>query len=180
MRAFVGLPVPEAWIAPLVRAQGRVRGGRRVPVEDLHVTLAFLGEQPEARLEALAEALSGRALRAADLRAVGYGAFGAGTPRLLALDLAATDGLVALRDAVRGAAREALIELPRERFRPHVTLVRFPAGGGRPGGAALGGVMAELGAPGLPPARAGALTLWCSTLTPDGPIYDPLEAWPLS
>ncbi|MEM7644824.1 MAG: hypothetical protein AAF366_20235 [Pseudomonadota bacterium] len=28
MRAFIGLPVPEPWIAPLIRAQGAVPGGR--------------------------------------------------------------------------------------------------------------------------------------------------------
>ena len=67
MRAFVGLPVPEPWIAPLVRAQGAVPGGRRPDADDLHVTLAFLDDQPATRLEALHEALEARPLPGAAL-----------------------------------------------------------------------------------------------------------------
>ena len=178
MRAFVGLPVPEGWHGPLVRAQGTIPVGRRVDPEDMHVTLAFLGDVGEERLEALSAALSGRRLRAATLRPAGYAAFGPGAPRAVALDLSAEPALAALRDAVRSAAREAGIELRRERFRPHVTLLRLGAREGRAAGAVLPGALAALGAPEMATARATAVTLWSSTLTPDGPLYDPLESWP--
>lgn len=124
MRAFVGLPVPEAWRAPLARAQARIPGGRAVAEDDLHLTLAFLDDQPKARLEALHEALEARRFGAAVLRRVAWAAFGAGRATLVALDLAPTPELAALREGIR---RAAPIELPRDRFRPHVTLVRFPA-----------------------------------------------------
>ena len=178
MRAFVGLPVPEVWIGPLVRAQGALPGGRAVDVDDLHVTLAFLDDQPEDRLAALHEALEGRALPGAILRPQGYAAFG-DPPRLVALDLVAEPGLAALRDAVRRTARGAGIDLGRERFRPHVTLRRAsrsaPFDMGR-----LPRAMAGLGAPDLAPVAAGAAVLWSSTLTPDGPIYEPLASYPLA
>ncbi|UWQ22334.1 RNA 2',3'-cyclic phosphodiesterase [Jannaschia sp. W003] len=180
MRAFVGLPVPEAWIAPLVRAQGAIPGGRSVPVDDLHLTLAFLDDQPEARLEAMHAALEARPAAAVPLRATGYAVFGAakGQFRLVALDVEPAPALASLRDRVRGAARAAGIALPRERFRPHVTLVRFPRVA-PPDATRLPEALAGLGAPALPPAEARAAVLWASTLTPDGPVYEPLATYPL-
>ncbi|WP_298429248.1 RNA 2',3'-cyclic phosphodiesterase [uncultured Jannaschia sp.] len=178
MRAFVGLPVPEAWIGPLCRAQSRILGGRKVDAEDLHLTLAFLDDQPEDRLEALHELLEARPASAVALRPLAYAVFGAGRARLMALDVAATPELTGLRDAVRTACRRAGIDLPRERFRPHVTLVRFPASA--PGDPArLSGAVAALGVPVVPPELAGAASLWSSTLTPEGPIYEPLATYPL-
>ena len=178
MRAFVGVPVPEGWHGPLVRAQGAIPLGRRVDPEDMHVTLAFLGDVSEESLEAAAEALSARRLRGAALRPAGYAAFAPGAPRAVALDLAPEADLATLRDAVRSASREAGIDLRRERFRPHVTLLRLGAREGRSAAAVLPGALAALGMPEMAPARAGAVTLWSSTLTPEGPIYDALESWP--
>lgn len=178
MRAFVALPAPEAWIAPLLRAQGLIAGGRRVDADDLHLTLAFIEDASEARLEALHEALEARALPAATLRPVAWALIGAGRPRALVLDVAPEPDLVALREAVRGACRAAGIDLPRERFRPHVTLARYgataPADAGR-----LPAAMARLGPPDMEPATSGAVTLWWSHLTPQGPQYEPLASYPL-
>ena len=173
MRAFVGIPVPEPWAGPLVRVQERLALGRRVAEDDLHLTLAFLDERPEAALEALAEEISARPLRAAPLRPVGVAPFGDGGT--VALDVATDPALVALHDTVRLAARGAGIDLPRRRFRPHVTLARL----GRGARDRLPGALSGLGHVELPEVRAEAITLWSSTLTPDGPIYEPIETWPL-
>ena len=173
MRAFVGIPAPEAWAGPLVRVQERLALGRRVPEDDLHLTLAFLDDRPEAALEALAEELSARPLRAAMLRPVGVVPFGEGGT--VALEVAPDPHLVALHDTVRLAARGAGIDLPRRRFRPHVTLARLR----RSARERLPGALAALGHVDLPEARAEAVTLWSSTLTPEGPIYEALETWPL-
>jgi 2'-5' RNA ligase len=179
MRAFVGLPVPDAWIAPLVRAQGLVPGGRKVDADDLHLTLAFLDDQPEARLEALHEGLEARALPRAALRPSGYALLGSGRPRAVVLELVAEPGLAALRDAVRAAARGAGIELSRERFRPHVTLVRFSASA-PPDAGRLPSALSRLGAPMMAPETAGMATLWSSVLTPGGPLYEPLATYRLA
>lgn len=178
MRAFVGLPVPEAWRAPLIRAQARIPGGRAVPEDDLHLTLVFLDDQPEARLEALHEALEGRRLGAAPLRPLAWAAFEAGRATLVALDLTPDPELSALRDGMRRAARAAAIELPRDRFRPHVTLVRFPASA-PPDPARLPGAVASLGAADMGPETARLAILWASTLTPAGPVYETLASYPL-
>ncbi|WP_179378385.1 RNA 2',3'-cyclic phosphodiesterase [Jannaschia marina] len=178
MRAFVGLPCPEGWIASLVRAQARLTGGRRVAPEDLHLTLAFLDDQPEVRLEALHETLDARPLPVASLRAKTFEMLGTTKARAIVLDIAPEAGLTALRDRVRTAARAAGIDLPRDRFRPHITLTRFGATA-RPDMERLPGHLARLGRPDLPEARATGVTLWSSVLTPDGPLYEPLSTYPL-
>lgn len=177
MRAFVGIPIPETWIPPLMRASGRLPGGRSVEADDLHVTLAFLDDQPEDRLEALHEALEIRPLPSARLRPLSFAPFGS-RPSLVALDLAPDPDLGALRDAVRTAARVAGIDLPRERFRPHVTLRRFPKS--HPPSPRLSAALAGLGVPDMEPAPAALVTLWSSTLGPGGPLYEPLASYPLA
>lgn len=179
MRAFIGLPCPEAWITPLARAHGRLPGGRQVSLDDLHVTLAFLDDQPEEKIEALHDMLSARTEAAVDLNALAYSAFASGRRSSLAvLDLAGHPNLTTLRDATRRAVRSAGIDLPRDRFRPHITLVRYPASA--PADTArLQKALTDLNPPALPPATAQAVTLWCSTLTPGGPVYDPLASYPL-
>ncbi len=53
MRAFVAVEVAGEVAAALVRVQARLRSGRPVAEENLHLTLAFLDDQPEERLEDL-------------------------------------------------------------------------------------------------------------------------------
>lgn len=177
MRAFVALPAPEPWIAPLVRAQGLVAGGRRVPAEDLHLTLAFLDEQDEARIEALHAELDARALPQARLRPLAWTLIEAGQSRIVALEVAPDAGLAALREAVRAACRAAGIALSRERFRPHVTIARHTSV--RDDAAGLPQAIERLGAPAMDAAASGAVTLWSSRLTPDGALYEALSSYPL-
>ncbi|UWQ10062.1 hypothetical protein K3X41_08920 [Aliiroseovarius crassostreae] len=53
MRSFIACPLPETVCAALVELAGRVKVGRAVPEDNLHLTLAFLDEQPVEQLEAL-------------------------------------------------------------------------------------------------------------------------------
>ncbi|GIT92819.1 RNA 2',3'-cyclic phosphodiesterase [Jannaschia pagri] len=178
MRAFVGLPVPEAWVDPLMRVQSRLPGGRAVDADDLHITLAFLDDQPPQRLEALHDLLDARALGGVPLRPLAFAPLGQGRPRAVVLDLATDPPLATLREGVRQDVRRAGIDLPRERFRPHVTLLRY-GGTARADTERLAGTLLRVGAPDLPPAEAHRLTLWSSLLTPQGPIYEPLAEYPL-
>ena len=58
LRLFCALDLPESAIEPVVAWQGReLRGGRIVPPENLHLTLAFLGSRPAADVPVIADAL---------------------------------------------------------------------------------------------------------------------------
>ena len=178
MRAFLGLPVPEAWLDPLLDMQERLPVGREVAEENLHLTLAFLDDQPERALEALHEGLAARRLGRCALRATGIGALGERKPRAVALEVARVPGLEALHAAALAAARGAGIDLARRRFRPHVTLARLGALG-EAEAARLAAALARMPAP---PAEAEAerMVLWRSTLRPEGATYDALAEYPLA
>jgi 2'-5' RNA ligase len=53
MRAFLALPLPDTICDALERLQESIPGGNLIPPENFHLTLAFLGEQPEHALEDL-------------------------------------------------------------------------------------------------------------------------------
>lgn len=176
-RTFVAIPMPEDAAA---RLAGLVRGltfGRRVPEENLHLTLAFLGEVPDAGLEDLHETLS--AIRAAplDLRFDGLGVFGDDRPRALWAAVAAEPGLALLHKEVERAARKAGLATEARRFVPHVTLVRFRRW--REDAAPLARFLGERGGASVPPVRAVAFALMSSRLRPEGAVYEELASYPL-
>ena len=177
MRAFVGMPVPEDLIGPLVHLQGQFGFGRAVPEENLHLTLAFLDEQSEATLRALHDRQADITRPAPLLRPVGLGSYGGAPPPPIAADVAPTVDLTALYRSVQGAARATDIALPRRRFRPHITLARFgrhiaPKDAQR---AALDGHALD-----LPSVQADQFALYASTLTPQGARYEILAEYPLT
>lgn len=178
MRAFVSLPVPDD-LADRLTALAALRFGRAVPAENMHITLAFLDDQPELTLQALYEALEAQVLRAPQVEVAGLGVFGGDKPRVLIAAIAPDDGLTELRRKVRQAARSAGIELSHERFRPHISLRRFQ----RLGPEECNGLERLLAAQGgftWPAFRPTEIEMVQSTLTQGGAIYDTLVRLPLA
>jgi 2'-5' RNA ligase len=180
IRAFVALRLPEAVVGALVAAQAGLPEGRPVSPENLHLTVAFLGEHPEPVIEDVHYALATIRMPGFALMLRGLDLPGADRSRVLAAGVDPEPRLRHLRDKVVQAARGAGIEFPRERYLPHVTLARFNAG--------LRGDAAErmrdfvLRGAGF---RAGPfavrnVTLMRSHLGRSGPIYEELAAYPLA
>lgn len=105
-----------------------VRDVRWVRPERLHVTLKFLGEQPEERVPPLVEALERIAARHAPvplaLREVG--AFPSlRRPRIVWLGIAPEPRFELLQHEIESACGDLGYELDGRPFRPHVTLGRI-------------------------------------------------------
>jgi 2'-5' RNA ligase len=175
-RLFVALEPCEEDRAELAVWRDRVVSGRDdlrpSSAATLHLTLAFLGRRPEAEIPAIARAALGavKDLKPALLRPVHVVSIPRrGAPRLFALDLEDEDGRgAAIQAAAGGALARAGLWKPEERpWWPHLTLARVRA---RRRAEPL--VAAEP-APG--PVRAPLVTLYRSTLRPEGAQYDPLE-----
>ena len=168
MRAFVALALPEGMAretAALSRQLSRVLDARFTVPENHHLTLAFLGEIDEcgaaAAIEAVDEACAGRP--PVLLEACGLATFGRGKERTLVLELDANPEVAALASAVRGRLSDHWVDYDGKAFRPHITLARRAR------------LPEDLGMPVLPErAWARDVTLFKSTLTPDGPIYKEL------
>lgn len=176
-RAFVAIPLPESLRAGLAAVQEHVPAGRAVDEETLHLTLLFLGEQDDAALEEVHDALG--AVRAAgfELRLSGLGTFGGGRPRTLWIGAEPAPGLSSLQKAVAGAARKAGLDLRARRFVPHVTLARFREGYVE--NEAFGRFVAAHAGVSFPAFPVMSFGLYASILTRSGPVYEELAAYPL-
>lgn len=167
--------------AELRRAAGRHADEVRwAAVENVHLTLQFLGAVPEERLAALRSALAaaGAGARPLALELRGAGGFpSARRPRVVWVgvggEVEALSGL-----AAEVGRRLAPLGFPPEArpFSPHLTLGRAREGRGAPG---LGGALAQVAGMEGTPWRATELTLYRSHLAPSGPRYEALDRFPL-
>jgi len=180
MRLFLAIRVPDPAAAALERLQEALPLGRPVDPETFHLTLAFLGETPDAAAERLHLALTG--LRAPDfaLRLSGLGTFGGRVPRTIWAGLAPAPDLTALHSKLRAKLHAAGLNTPRARFRPHVTLARLRQ---RPRGddmTRLRWFLEDHGGFAAAPFSGEAVTLFRSELGPDGAHYTALARYPLT
>ncbi|HMO70432.1 MAG TPA: 2'-5' RNA ligase family protein, partial [Paracoccaceae bacterium] len=81
IRAFVALLPPPDIRSRLTVLQFLLPLPRRVETADLHLTLAFLGEVPDAVLSGLDEGLSRLRMAPFDIDLSGVGLFGGARPR---------------------------------------------------------------------------------------------------
>lgn len=179
MRAFLALEIPDHVAGVLDGIQSELRIGREVPFENFHITLAFLGEQPESDVHALHDILTEGALPAAQIAFNELSCMGGAVPRVLCADVHATDALRTLATSVRRSVSLAGFDVPRRRFRPHVTLKRFGRHISPEQIQQIAGFLQQVGGYPLPSFEPQRLVLFESTLHPDGAQYDALAAYPL-
>ena len=122
MRLFAAIELNPEMKAALAAMQDQMRAqrvaGNYTPVENLHVTLAFIGEYPDPEDIPLPE------FTPFELKLSGYGSFGdlwwAGLEKSPALDACAR--------RLRRQLSEAGIPFDKKRFSPHITLARRATG----------------------------------------------------
>ncbi len=179
MRAFVAIPIPEEQVAALERLRDALPVGRKVNSEGLHITLAFLDEQTQATLSALDGELRGVSVPEFEVRLRGVDVFGGKEPRLIWVGADGGEALVGLRKSVRDVARQIGIYLPRERYRPHVTLARFRKGLRPEESGKIGTYLVEYGGFSCPAFQVNGFALYRSVLTETGAVYTVLAEYPL-
>jgi 2'-5' RNA ligase len=176
LRLFVALDLPDPWLDALVAWRERhfaeVPGARLPPRASLHVTLVFLGYQYERDVQKIAAICFDEPAGPFALRATEATGIPPRRPRLYALALDDDGGaLAAWQGELSDRLHEARLYEPEKRpFWAHVTLARSKRD--RP--------LARLDEPpALPPElkepfTAERATLYRSTLTPRGAVYEPL------
>ena len=126
MRLFIAILLSDELKDALLAAQNELydRGvrGNYTPEENLHLTLAFIGDYPDA--DRVLEALSGVSFAPFELALEGMGCFG----DLWWAGLRDSAPLEALARRIRRALAEREIPFDRKRFSPHITLIRRASG----------------------------------------------------
>jgi 2'-5' RNA ligase len=194
MRIFIALDIDDAIRDRIARfidgVQGFAPEARWVKPESLHVTLKFIGEQPEPAIESIKQALSTIRAKMAEIQFHGYGFFPtAKSARVFWIGLEAGQELSALAAAID--EKMASLEIPKEErpFSPHLTLARAAGGSGSPrrqkgdvANPVFRRLQEKLSA--LPTPEFGTMTpreffLYQSQLSPKGSKYSKLAGYAL-
>jgi 2'-5' RNA ligase len=132
MRLFIAMNFPEELRAHWTEGTAALRAvaprARWTPLAQMHLTLAFLGEQPESLVPALITALDTIAATSSrlSLAVQGVGAFPTWRrARVVWLGAEQSPTLMHLADAVARACRDLGVPGEGRPFHPHVTLARL-------------------------------------------------------
>ncbi|RKZ33552.1 RNA 2',3'-cyclic phosphodiesterase [bacterium] len=152
------LPVKVNWVTP----------------ENIHITLRFIGEISPKDLEKVLDNIHKCKLKLNKFQfsfsELGY--FGRQFPRVLWIGVEGDiDKIITLHNLVEDACCDAGLKPDNKKFSPHITIgrVKSPKQTGK--------LIAEMEKIEIPKAwiSANEITLYKSTLTPNGPIYTVLE-----
>jgi len=175
-RVFVALQLPETVQYQLETTQCGLPNVRWVRPENLHITLAFLGEVSEPALEDAHSALSAVQADAFRLTLRGAGQFGEGKPRAVWVGVEPSIPLISLQEKVETSLRRAGLSLKARKFHPHVTLAR----GRSSTPAQIGQYLERQGLFSSPEFSIKGFHLMESILKPAGPLYLSLADYPLA
>lgn len=137
MRVFVAIDIEESIRARITTFMQGVAGfapdARWVRPESLHVTLKFIGEKPDAEVQAIKNSLAEVKAQSMPITLRGYGFFPTvRSPRVFWIGIEAGAELTELAAAVDNAT--ASLGVPKEdrAFSPHLTLARGGGASGNP------------------------------------------------
>ncbi|MFB6267296.1 MAG: RNA 2',3'-cyclic phosphodiesterase [Halodesulfurarchaeum sp.] len=184
MRLFVSVDLPDRFAEPIEALQEEVAAASGLDFTDpeqAHVTMKFLGDTPERRLDPVQTALE-RAVETAGVEPFeatfgGLGVF----PSLEYISVlwlgveGGEEAFVRLQEPIEEELVSLGFEAEDHEFTPHVTLARMKHAGGKE----LVQEFVQEQDPTVGTMTVEEVRLTESTLTPDGPIYETVHRVPL-
>ena len=168
IRLFVALALPDQCRQRLVTLGGGIDGARWVDLQDLHITLRFVGEVSEPMIDEIMQALAEIRVAPVEIALNGAGQFASkARVRAVWVGVEKNQGLLALHEKVDKALIRIGLSPERRKYTPHVTI-------GRMSGARPNHVQRWLEANGAffaPPYKAHAFVLYESRLGRHGASY---------
>jgi RNA 2',3'-cyclic 3'-phosphodiesterase len=187
LRAFIAIEIPREIreavgkaMAPLQKGIGSIV--RWVPVENMHLTLKFLGDVSSTNVEMLSEMLLAEAnlFHCFDLRLSGLGSFPTlKRPRVIYIGIQAPVTLEALQRGIESASRRLGYESEERGFSPHLTIGRVKQNVTGTEQQTIRRALEEIRIDLLGTARVDSVHLYKSDLKPTGSVYTRLYSAPL-
>ncbi len=128
-RLFVGLDIHETLIEDLAYARGGVEGAHWQRDNQLHLTLAFIGDAHRKTKREIEDMLARIHFEPFELSLEGVGMFGKPRhPKMLWAGVSDKRPLQHLHDKIASGLDRIDVEIDRRKYKPHVTLARFRRG----------------------------------------------------
>jgi len=177
MRLFTALDLPDAARTQTAALQApNALDARWTSPDQFHVTIRFIGDASAKRADRYEEALARIEAPAVDCIPYGFDVLPSRrSPRVLIVGLERTDELMMLYEAVSNALEGKGLAPEERTYRPHVTLARLndvPA-------ATVHSFLDAHDASSLSSFHVDTLSLYESTLTPDGAVHERRAAFSL-
>jgi 2'-5' RNA ligase len=175
IRLFTAIEIPESVRLRLSLVQGGVPGARWTPVDNLHLTLRFIGEVDEPTASDIDGVLCELSIPAFPLTLKGVGHFGSKEGRALWAGVAPNAVLQRLVAKIESALQRMGRPAETRKYTPHVTLARLKD-------APLPKIHEFLAAHNLfdsGPFTVGGFVLFSSHQTPRGSLYRAERTYPL-
>jgi 2'-5' RNA ligase len=176
-RLFTALEIPEELTAKLVALKCAFPDAHWTAPANLHVTIRFIGQVPQERVEIVRQSL--RAVRSGAFRLSlsGLGLFSCGDGGILWAGVQGTPALRELGRQVDEALRSGPgLDVQDGPFSPHCTLSRIK----KPVSEAFRNRVQANAATHFGEFPVAAFTLFRSFLRPSGAVHEPVETYPLS
>lgn len=173
MRTFISVDIPLTDVIDEVLGEmRRADNVRPVPKEQIHLTLKFLGDQDEKKIERLCSSLrdSLHGTEPFDIRVEGVGAFpDIRHPKVVWLGVKDPKPLIELANKVDSAVKAMKLKSDDKRFSPHITIGRVN------GRADLDDFFGRYKGTSFCTCRCDHIDVMKSVLTPKGAIHSVVE-----
>lgn len=173
-RAFIEVEPPLEVRERIRAAQPRMQGLKPIPLEQLHMTMAFLGNLTDTEMERARRALAHLDAKAFDVGLKGVGLLSARNHGILFVKAeTGARELSGLHALIREALAPAQLVLENREFLSHLTIARVKDM--RLCGSALESYISKNVNTDFGSFSCSSVKLEASQLTPEGPIYTDIE-----
>jgi RNA 2',3'-cyclic 3'-phosphodiesterase len=187
LRAFIAVELPLEIRQAVCTATSKLQKEigalvRWVPMENMHLTLKFLGDVSPANVELISQMLHAETdlFNCFDLRLSGLGSFPSlKRPRVLYIGIQAPAALESLQRGIDSASRRLGYESEERGFSPHLTIGRVKQNASATEQQIIRRALEMTKIDSLGTARVDSVELFKSDLKPTGSVYTQLYSAPL-
>jgi 2'-5' RNA ligase len=183
MRTFIAIDFPPEIIQKIekiiayFKTQTQDDTLKWVTANNLHLTIKFLGEIPDEKLDQVKAILTDslRNQSVFNIKIEGLGMYpNEHNPRVIWLGITAEEALIDLHQTLDSALEAVDIKREKREFSPHLTIARVRRRTKRSKIKEIGETLSQFKVDSLGNIKVKEVILYQSELTPKGPIYTPL------